>query len=95
MLLNFPPLANVSYILGNTTQANDLRPSLIKRLLSYDHLPWLVLMFSLTCTGIAWLSTQKFADEAENSHLELKVNAAVNDISQRMQLYDEVLLGAA
>lgn len=56
-------------------------------------LPWLVLIFSLLITGLAWHTATSAVNEAKNDYFDFRVREAITRIMQRMQAYQQVLLG--
>lgn len=57
------------------------------------HLPWLVLVFALLITWLSWYNAAVTADIARRDYFDFRVRDAVTRIVQRMQAYEQVLLG--
>ncbi|NJD55003.1 MAG: hypothetical protein FIA94_01205 [Nitrospirae bacterium] len=55
--------------------------------------PWLVLVFSLLITGLAWHVATDTVNVAKNAYFDFRVREAITRIVQRMQAYQQVLLG--
>ena len=56
-------------------------------------LPWLVLAFSLLITWLAWHYALVTVNQAKNDYFDFRVREATTRIQQRMQAYQQVLLG--
>lgn len=56
-------------------------------------LPWLVLIFALLITWLAWHFAEGAASVARNDYFDFRVREATTRIVQRMQAYQQVLLG--
>jgi diguanylate cyclase (GGDEF)-like protein/PAS domain S-box-containing protein len=56
-------------------------------------LPWLVLVASLTVTGLAWRDADTAANQAQKEYFDFLVREAVSRIEQRMRSYQQVLHG--
>ena len=56
-------------------------------------LPWLVMVFSLLITWLAWHYAAVTVDLAKNDYFDFRVREAITRIEQRMQAYQQVLLG--
>ena len=56
-------------------------------------LPWLVLVLSLLITWLAWYSAAASVNVAQNAYFDFRVREATTRIVQRMQAYQQVLLG--
>jgi len=56
-------------------------------------LPWLVLVCSLLITWLAWHYAVITVNLAKNDYFDFRVREAISHIQQRMQAYQQVLLG--
>lgn len=59
----------------------------------FRFVPWFVLGCSLLITGLVWHGSRTTLDQATQDYFEFRVREAATRIVQRMQAYEQVLLG--
>lgn len=73
----------------------DEPPALMQRKLAqqvFRWIPWLVLLLSLSFTGLAWRNALVAQAQYEQTQFDFQVRAVLTRIDQRMQTYQQILL---